>query len=79
MVLVDVRPAAEYAAGHIAGAISIPHDKLEEHLGELPRDKEIVAYCRGPYSAAALNATSSLSQKPSSHSRTASIPRASTA
>jgi rhodanese-related sulfurtransferase len=49
VVLVDVRPAAEFAAGHIAGAISIPHDELEGRLGELPSDKEVVAYCRGPY------------------------------
>lgn len=49
VVVVDVRPASEYASGHIAGAVSIPHDQLEQRLGELPRDQEIVAYCRGPY------------------------------
>jgi rhodanese-related sulfurtransferase/DNA-binding transcriptional ArsR family regulator len=49
VVVVDVRPRAEYEAGHIAGAISIPHDEVKRRLGELPRNKEIVAYCRGPY------------------------------
>lgn len=49
VVLLDVRPAHEFQAGHIAGAISIPYDELEERLGELPRGKEVVAYCRGPY------------------------------
>jgi rhodanese-related sulfurtransferase/DNA-binding transcriptional ArsR family regulator len=63
VVLVDVRPAAEYAAGHIAGAISIPHDELEERLSELPRDKEIVAYCRGPYCVFADQAVKTLRTK----------------
>lgn len=49
VVLLDVRPQQEFLSGHIAGAISIPHDELEQRLGELPRGKEIVAYCRGPY------------------------------
>jgi rhodanese-related sulfurtransferase len=49
VVVVDVRPRPEYDAGHIAGAISIPHDEVKRRLGELPRNKEIVAYCRGPY------------------------------
>jgi rhodanese-related sulfurtransferase len=49
VVVVDVRPRPEYDAGHIAGAISMPHDEVKRRLGELPRDKEIVAYCRGPY------------------------------
>lgn len=48
-ILVDVRPRQEYAAGHIAGAVSIPYDEIEGRLRELPRDKDIVAYCRGPY------------------------------
>ncbi len=51
VVLVDVRPEAEYAAGHIEGAHSIPLDELERRLAELPADTEIVAYCRGPYCA----------------------------
>jgi rhodanese-related sulfurtransferase len=51
VVLVDVRPAEEFAAGHIEGARSIPLDELEQRLAELPEDAEIVAYCRGPYCA----------------------------
>jgi rhodanese-related sulfurtransferase len=49
VLLVDVRPKGEYEAGHIAGAVSIPHDELDRRLKELPRTREIVAYCRGPY------------------------------
>ncbi len=51
VVLVDVRPGEEYAAGHIAGARSIPLDELQERLAELPTDCEVVAYCRGPFCA----------------------------
>ena len=50
-VLVDVRPAEEYAAGHIEGAQSIPIDELERRLSELPADREVIAYCRGPFCA----------------------------
>jgi rhodanese-related sulfurtransferase/predicted transcriptional regulator len=50
-VLIDVRPAEEYDAGHIEGARSIPIDELDERLAELPADREIVAYCRGPFCA----------------------------
>jgi len=50
-VLVDVRPAEEYAAGHIDGARSIPIDELEQRLTELPADREVIAYCRGPFCA----------------------------
>src|SRR5919198_1391375 len=49
VVLVDVRPAAEFEAGHIEGAQSIPLGELEEHLDELPDDREVIAYCRGPF------------------------------
>jgi rhodanese-related sulfurtransferase/predicted transcriptional regulator len=51
VVLVDVRPAEEFAAGHIEGARSIPLDELERRLGELPGDREVIAYCRGPFCA----------------------------
>ncbi len=51
VTVVDVRPAEEYAAGHLPGAINIPRPDLARRLGELPRDREIVAYCRGPYCA----------------------------
>jgi rhodanese-related sulfurtransferase len=46
-----VRPAVEYAAGHIPEAKSIPIDEFEKRIRELPRDREIVAYCRGPFCA----------------------------
>lgn len=49
VVLLDVRPTVEYQAGHLPEAISIPLDELERRLNELPPDKTIVAYCRGPY------------------------------
>ncbi|MEK6273464.1 MAG: metalloregulator ArsR/SmtB family transcription factor [Actinomycetota bacterium] len=51
VVLVDVRPPEEFAAGHIDGARSIPLDELERRLDELPVDTEVVAYCRGPFCA----------------------------
>lgn len=49
VVIVDTRPANEYASGHIAGAISMPVDQLQQRLKELPKGKAYVAYCRGPY------------------------------
>lgn len=49
VVVLDVRPEPEYAAGHIRGAISIPVSDLKSRLGEIPEDAEVVAYCRGPY------------------------------
>jgi rhodanese-related sulfurtransferase/DNA-binding transcriptional ArsR family regulator len=49
VTLVDVRPAEEYAAGHIAGAMSVPLEELPDRLAELPADQEVVAYCRGVF------------------------------
>jgi rhodanese-related sulfurtransferase/DNA-binding transcriptional ArsR family regulator len=49
VLLLDVRPSEEYAAGHLPGALSIPVDELEGRLDELPRDRRIVTYCRGRY------------------------------
>ncbi len=49
VVVVDVRPADEFEAGHIEGAQSIPLSELEQHLDELPSDREVIAYCRGPF------------------------------
>jgi rhodanese-related sulfurtransferase len=49
VLVLDVRPEEEYAAGHIPGAISMPPGEVERRLAELPKRKEIVAYCRGPY------------------------------
>jgi rhodanese-related sulfurtransferase/predicted transcriptional regulator len=60
VVLVDVRPREEFEAGHIEGARSIPVDELEQRLGELPTDREVVAYCRGPFCAYAHEAVRSL-------------------
>jgi rhodanese-related sulfurtransferase len=51
LVVLDVRPPAEHAAGHLPGAVSIPLAELRRRLAELPGDREIVAYCRGPYCA----------------------------
>jgi rhodanese-related sulfurtransferase len=60
VVVVDVRPAEEYEAGHIEGARSIPIDELQDRLGELPADSEVVAYCRGPLCAYAHDAVRQL-------------------
>jgi rhodanese-related sulfurtransferase len=49
VAVLDVRPAEEYAAGHIPGSLSIPVDELQSRLDELPAELEVVAYCRGPY------------------------------
>jgi len=49
VVILDTRPAGEFAAGHIAGALSVPVDELKRRLADLPKTKEFVAYCRGPY------------------------------
>ncbi len=51
VVLIDVRPGEEFEAGHIDGARSIPLHELHERLAELPADREVVAYCRGPFCA----------------------------
>lgn len=51
VVLLDVRPEHEFLAGHLPGALSMPLATLEARLGELPRDRAIVAYCRGPFCA----------------------------
>ena len=62
LVVLDVRPAAEHAAGHLPGAVSIPVGELRRRLAELPGDREIVAYCRGPYCAFAPEAVAVLRQ-----------------
>ena len=55
-LVIDVRPAEEYAAGHLPGAVSIPLAELEERLAKLPKRKEVIAYCRGPYCVLAVEA-----------------------
>ncbi len=62
-VVIDVRPAEEYAAGHIAGAVSVPLDSLPRFLKKLPKEQEIVAYCRGPYCLLAFEAVAKLRKK----------------
>lgn len=56
VTVLDVRPAQEFRAGHIPGALSIPVAELQARLGELPKDREVVAYCRGPYCVMAIEA-----------------------
>lgn len=63
VVVLDVRPAEEYRAGHIPGAISIPVDDLKVRLKELPKNRDIVAYCRGPYCVMAVEAVELLRKK----------------
>ena len=60
VVLVDVRPSEEFEAGHIAGARSMPIEELNYRLAELPADREVVAYCRGPFCAYAHEAVRQL-------------------
>lgn len=60
VLLLDVRPAEEFAAGYLAGAVSIPLDELPRRLRELPKKRDIVAYCRGPYCTMALDAVALL-------------------
>ena len=62
VVLIDVRPALEFEHGHIPGAVQIPVEELPGRLGDLPRDKRIVAYCRGPYCLFADEAVALLQQ-----------------
>jgi rhodanese-related sulfurtransferase/DNA-binding transcriptional ArsR family regulator len=60
ITVLDVRPAEEFEAGHIPGAINIPIGELDKHLAQLPKEQEIVAYCRGPYCLLAFDAVSKL-------------------
>lgn len=60
VVLLDVRPEDEYAAGHVPGALNLPLDRLDAAIAALPRDREIVAYCRGPYCVLSFDAVEAL-------------------
>lgn len=60
VTLIDVRPEDEYQSGHLSGAVNIPIDKLDGLLDTLPKDTEIVAYCRGPYCALSHSAVQTL-------------------
>ena len=63
VVILDVRPAEEFAAGHIPGALSVPLDQLDAALSRLPKRARIVAYCRGPYCVLAPQAVQRLRAK----------------
>jgi rhodanese-related sulfurtransferase len=63
VTLLDVRPVEEYRAGHLAGAVSVPLATLKTRLRELPRGREIVAYCRGPYCVMSIDAVELLRKK----------------
>src|SRR5437660_12884944 len=63
VLVLDVRPVAEYAAGHIARARSVPVGELRRHLRALPKDADVVAYCRGPYCVYADEAVRELNRK----------------
>ncbi len=63
VVLVDVRPREEYEAGHVPGAVSLPIEELREQLDSLPKDKEVVAYCRGRYCALSYEAVRWLQER----------------
>jgi len=63
VTVLDVRPAEEFAAGHLPGAINIPIDELDSRLGKLRRRPEIVAYCRGPYCLMSFDAVAKLRKR----------------
>jgi rhodanese-related sulfurtransferase len=63
VTVLDVRPPEEYRAGHIPGALSIPIAELKKRLTELPKTREIVAYCRGPYCVMAVDAVALLRER----------------
>jgi rhodanese-related sulfurtransferase/DNA-binding transcriptional ArsR family regulator len=60
VTVLDVRPPEEYAQGHVAGAINLPLDQLQERLKDLPHDREVVAYCRGPWCVLSFEAVARL-------------------
>ncbi|MBS0002379.1 MAG: rhodanese-like domain-containing protein [Thioalkalivibrio sp.] len=60
VTVIDVRPPEEFAAGHVKGAINVPVAELDQHMRAFPRDREIIAYCRGPYCVLAYSAVERL-------------------
>ncbi len=62
-IALDVRPADEFDVGHLKGAINIPLADLEKRLADLPPNKEIIAYCRGPYCVLSYEAVAALREK----------------
>ena len=63
VTVLDVRPAEEYAAGHLPGAINVPLEKLVAYLSKLPKRREVVAYCRGPYCLMSFDAVEKLRRR----------------
>ena len=63
VVILDVRPKAEFTSGHVAGATSVPIAQLRKHMKALPKDAEVVAYCRGPYCVYADDAVRELTKR----------------
>ena len=63
ITVLDVRPPEEYQAGHLPGAVNIPLSELEGRLSKLPKSKEVVAYCRGPYCMLSADAVQALSRR----------------
>jgi len=63
VTVLDVRPPDEYRAGHIPGAVSIPLGELKARFKELPKNRDVVAYCRGPYCVFAVEAVELLRKK----------------
>jgi rhodanese-related sulfurtransferase len=63
VTVLDVRPPEEFAAGHVPGAVNIPVRELEKRLRELPKNKEVIAYCRGPYCLMSFDAVELLRKK----------------
>lgn len=63
VTVVDVRPKEEYAAGHLPGAINVPLSEIDERAGAMPHDREIVAYCRGPFCVLSFEAVARLREK----------------
>jgi rhodanese-related sulfurtransferase/DNA-binding transcriptional ArsR family regulator len=63
VTVLDVRPPEEYTAGHLPGAINVPVDKLEGYLSKLPKRKEVIAYCRGPYCLMSFDAVEKLRKR----------------
>lgn len=63
VTLIDVRPGAEYRAGHIPGALSVPLDQLTRRLRTIPKRRPVVAYCRGPYCVLAVEAAERLRRR----------------
>lgn len=63
VTILDVRPEAEFALGHLPGAVNVPISELQRRLSELPKRREIVAYCRGPYCVMSFEAVAALRSK----------------